>query len=156
MVSRRNPGGGDNPRPRSLMISNIQAQEEVVSVPDIVETSIVRIIGNLRGKFLSLFSQPWCFLLSSFFLLALGSTHEVVILTIVCPFVPFGITWDQHGFYELVQLIQVDIAADWPHNSPLCFPTQGVMLSPVPHVPCLTTFTNSTDTPSVLDLLSQH
>src|SRR6266487_4158270 len=57
MVSRRNPGEGDNPHPRSLMISNIQTKRPIIGISYEAKPPIVRVVGVLAWEFSTLLAQ---------------------------------------------------------------------------------------------------
>src|SRR6266516_6450323 len=102
MVSRRNPGEGDNPHPRSLMISNIQTKQPIVGVSHIFQASVGWIIGDARWELLCRFSHGTGFLVSSCLFQPHRFVDERFVFGVSLASGSFGVRWDERLFDVLV------------------------------------------------------
>src|SRR5258708_5134051 len=131
MVSRRNPGGGDNPRPRSLMISNIQSEQDIIGVTQVAESAVVGVRGIVIGKLLLALPKGFCLLPLPCFLSAKRFVLYSYICLVLLAAFAFGVLWHEHRFHERVQLVEIDIGENWTEDTSLWTSTERCMITPL-------------------------
>jgi len=111
----------------SQMIHNDEAQQDVISIAAIPESSIRGVIGIVRRHGLRLLLSLLGLCPMTIFAMVMGLGQQIEVGLVLPSPVPFGVGWNECFCHVLVQSMQVDIGKHGAANAALGRSTVGLV-----------------------------